>query len=97
MAPSIGSRWFSDEGVGNPASNLKREGEYQEMLRERCANDNHGRAIVTIRFCPSCGMVVNKNILARDCADEKHAESRRNRNAFCVDCGEQLLQGGSGR
>jgi len=67
------------------------------MLRERCPNDNHGRAIVTIRFCPNCGVVVNKNILARGCPDEKHAKSRRDRNTFCVDCGEQLFEPGTGR
>lgn len=64
------------------------------MLRERCANDNHGRAVVRIRFCPSCGVVLNEKILARGCAEEKHARSRRDRNTFCVDCGEQLLEAG---
>ena len=67
------------------------------MLRMRCSNDNHGRAVVTIRFCPTCGEVVNKTILGAGCADEKHAKSRRSRCTFCTDCGEQLLQGGAGR
>ena len=68
-----------------------------EMLRERCANDNHGRAVVRIRFCPNCGVVLNDKILATKCREENHASARRHRNTFCVDCGEQLLAGGSGR
>ena len=66
------------------------------MLREHCANDNHGRAVVTIRFCPNCGMVVNESILARRCPLEEHARMRRDRNAYCVDCGQGLVQGRSG-
>lgn len=96
-AASTGSRWFSDERAGNPTPNPRSEGEDQEMLRKRCANDNHGRTMVTIRFCPNCGVAVNRNIRATGCPEEKHARSRRDRNTFCVDCGKELLQGGSGR
>jgi len=60
------------------------------MLRERCANDNHGRAVVTVRFCPSCGLVVNEKILAKGCRQEKHAGMRRVRNTYCVDCGVRV-------
>jgi hypothetical protein len=67
------------------------------MLRERCPNDNHGRAVVTIRFCPNCGVVVNERILARGCSPEKHARMRRVRNTYCVDCGQTLAQKRSGR
>jgi hypothetical protein len=67
------------------------------MLRERCPNDNHGRAVVTVRFCPNCGVVVNESILARKCPLEKHARMRRVRNTYCVDCGQGLNQGRSGR
>ncbi len=67
------------------------------MLRTRCPNDNHGRAVVTVRFCPNCGMVVNESILAKNCPLETHARRRRGRNAYCVDCGQGLLQEGSGR
>jgi hypothetical protein len=63
-----------------------------EMLRRRCANDNHGRAIVTVRFCSSCGVVVNNNIRAARCLTERHATMRRAQSAFCVDCGERLIQ-----
>ena len=67
------------------------------MLRERCPNDNHGRAVVTVRFCPNCGVVVNESILARRCLVEKHARMRRVRNTYCMDCGQGLNQGRSGR
>ena len=67
------------------------------MLRERCPNDNHGRAVVTVRFCPNCGVIVNKRILAGGCSLEKHARRRRGRSTYCVDCGHGLAQGRSGR
>jgi hypothetical protein len=67
------------------------------MLRQRCANDNHGRPVVTVRFCPSCGDVVNRDIRATGCPQEKHASMRRSRSTYCVDCGERLIQGGWGR
>jgi hypothetical protein len=90
------SKWFLDKRAESLASNPRPNGEQQEMLRDRGANDNHGRAVVRIRFCPNCGVVVNKNILVTGCADERHAESRRSRNNFCVGCGEQLLHRGVG-
>ena len=62
------------------------------MIQERCANDNHRRAVVTVRFCPNCGMVVNANILVRGCLEEKHARMRRTRSIFCMDCGERIGQ-----
>jgi len=67
------------------------------MLRKRCSNDNHGRSVVTVRFCPTCGAVVNDRILARGCALEKHTRMRRVRKAYCVDCGQGLVQQRSGR
>jgi hypothetical protein len=67
------------------------------MLRDRCPNDNHGRSVVTVRFCPNCGVVVNKSILAKGCDPEKHARRRRVRNTYCVDCGQGLAQERPGR
>jgi hypothetical protein len=68
------------------------------MQRIRCANDNHGRAVVTVRFCASCGEVVNQRILARTCFTEKHATMRRSRSgAYCIDCGDRLLLDARGR
>jgi rRNA maturation protein Nop10 len=60
--------------------------------RERCWNDNHGRATVTVRFCPNCGEIVNRKIPARTCSEENHAKRRRARDSYCLDCGERLIQ-----
>ena len=67
------------------------------MLREHCPNDNHGRAVITIRFCPNCGVVVNESIRAKACTVAEHARRRRVRNIYCVDCGQGLVQQRSGR
>jgi hypothetical protein len=64
------------------------------MPRECCPNDNHGRAIVTVRFCPNCGEIVNGKITARGCSEEEHAIRRRARYPYCADCGKRLIQGG---
>ena len=37
--------------------------------------------------------VVNGKIPAQVCNEEKHSKSKRNRNAYCMDCGEQLNRG----
>ena len=62
------------------------------MVQKRCYNDNHGRAVVTVRFCSNCGQVVNNNIRAGHCPVEQHAKMRRSQSAYCVDCGERLTQ-----
>ena len=49
--------------------------------RERCPNDNHGRAVVTVRFCPNCGEVVNGKIPIGTCSEEQHAKRRRTQSA----------------
>jgi len=38
-----------------------------------------------------CGEVVNKDIHAIECGEQKHASQRRNRHKYCVDCGELLI------
>ena len=60
---------------------------------QRCENYNHGRLNVPVRFCPSCGGVVNQNLLIKKCTQDEHAKNRRERNTFCVRCGEQLIKG----
>jgi rRNA maturation protein Nop10 len=67
------------------------------VQRQICANDNHGRPVVTVRCCPNCGGVVNARIPARTCPEQEHAQARRAQRTFCVNCGEQLVQGGIGR
>jgi len=61
------------------------------MLQARCRNDNHGRSVVTVRFCCNCGTVVNKDIRSASCGQEKHARMRRSQNLYCMDCGERLV------
>ncbi len=59
---------------------------------DRCLNYNHGRSNVPVRFCSMCGEVVNNDISAKVCSEETHARKRRERNKYCMDCGEQLIQ-----
>jgi hypothetical protein len=48
----------------------------------RCRNYNHGRANAPVRFCPTCGEVVNNNISAEECSEQIAQQTR-------------LLRGGS--
>ncbi len=61
------------------------------MRREWCPNLNHRRSDAPVRYCPNCGEVVNANAPAKTCSDKKHAESRMNRDTYCVHCGLQLI------
>lgn len=56
-----------------------------------CPNFNHSNTIVTVRFCTMCGEVVNENIPSRKCTEEEHAKMRRERNEYCIHCGEELI------
>ena len=56
----------------------------------RCPNLNHGRSEPPIRACPMCGSIVNSRVLAKACSDARHAQLRRERNAYCADCGKHL-------
>jgi rRNA maturation protein Nop10 len=62
------------------------------LQRARCANDNHGRSVVTVRCCPSCGQIVNASIPTRRCPDETHAIARRVGNTYCVKCGDRVMR-----
>ncbi|MCP4600527.1 MAG: hypothetical protein GY847_08340 [Proteobacteria bacterium] len=55
-----------------------------------CQNLNHKRPNPQVRFCMSCGEVVNANIPIKHCSEAEHANKRKNRYIFCVDCGERL-------
>ena len=59
---------------------------------ERCENYNHGRWNAPVRSCPSCGGVVNQNLPIKKCTQDEHAKKRRERNKFCVHCGEELIK-----
>jgi rRNA maturation protein Nop10 len=52
---------------------------------------NHRRANSPVSHCPQCGGVVNAAIPVQHCSEAKHATSRRQQTAFCVDCGTQLI------
>jgi len=71
--------------------------EAKGVRREHCANDNHGRVVVTVRCCPNCGEIVNASILPRVCPEEDHARARRGRSTYCVNCGGHLVQKGLDR
>ena len=55
-----------------------------------CPNLNHRRSDAPVRFCPSCGTVVNIKVVAVRCPAIRHDTQRRNQSLFCVDCGERL-------
>ena len=57
-----------------------------------CPNFNHRRRSIPVRFCPRCGDGVDGEIPIRQCGEEAHAIKRRNRQTYCVDCGERLAQ-----
>jgi predicted RNA-binding Zn-ribbon protein involved in translation (DUF1610 family) len=57
----------------------------------RCSNLNHRRPDAPVRFCPSCGSVVNARVGQGHCTAAQHDLSRKNHSAFCVDCGEVLI------
>ena len=56
-----------------------------------CENMNHRRANSPVRHCPQCGGIVNRQVGRQHCIENKHAASRRQQTAFCVDCGERLI------
>ena len=62
------------------------------MRSNRCDNFNHRRPTAPVRCCPQCGDEVNSQIGIKRCHESEHAEARRQRNAFCVHCGEELIK-----
>ena len=60
------------------------------MAQTRCPNFNHGRANAPVRCCPVCGEPVNAAIRAKRCTSGEHDTRRRNRDAYCIDCGAVL-------
>lgn len=59
--------------------------------RTPCDNLNHRRRDAPVGHCPQCGLVVNAQRPAKTCSEIAHAAARRDRAAYCVDCGEQLI------
>ncbi len=60
------------------------------MNTERCPNMNHSRSNAPVKYCPTCGEVVNKAVPQRGCTEEKHAARRKGQDRYCVDCGKTL-------
>ena len=56
-----------------------------------CDNLNHRRANAPVAHCPQCGGVVNEDIRPILCTEPQHAVARRHHAAFCVHCGQQLI------
>jgi len=56
-----------------------------------CKNLNHRRADAAVAHCPDCGSVVNASRRRLRCPDIEHDTARRQRSAYCVHCGTQLI------
>lgn len=56
---------------------------------EHCRNLNHGRLNVPINYCPDCGARFASRPTAT-CSSQHHADFRRQRYKFCIDCGIKL-------
>ena len=56
-----------------------------------CENLNHRRTPAPVRHCRACGGIVNERVDAQQCRETHHATARRQRAAYCVDCGAQLI------
>lgn len=56
-----------------------------------CNNLNHRRSNAPVGYCPQCGGVVNPDIRAEACDEDKHATARRRQSVFCIHCGLQLI------
>lgn len=56
-----------------------------------CKNLNHRRTDAPVGHCPDCGGVVNPSLHRLQCPDIEHDTARRQRSAYCVHCGAQLI------
>lgn len=62
-----------------------------KLAKVNCRNMNHGKANPPISFCPNCGeKFVSGSVNGGRCDDEKHRSRRKERSAFCQDCGKKL-------
>jgi hypothetical protein len=61
-------------------------------VANQCPNLNHRRTDAPVRFCPSCGGVVNANVRPVRCLASQHDVQRRNQSVFCIHCGERLAE-----
>ena len=61
--------------------------------KTKCPNLNHTKANVVIRFCCSCGEVVNAKLHVRSCTEISHKMQIKERIKYCMDCGKPLFKG----
>lgn len=59
--------------------------------RNACKNLNHRRSDAPVGHCPDCGGLVNGSFHRVGCSDVDHDLARRQRSAYCVNCGVQLV------
>lgn len=55
----------------------------------RCPNMNHARTNSHVKFCPTCGEKISLQA-SGFCDRVKHQSLRKNRLAFCTNCGKNL-------
>lgn len=59
-----------------------------------CRNLNHGRANVSVNFCPECGQRFASRgqgiSSSSTCDAQKHMDYRKQRLNFCMNCGAKL-------
>ena len=69
---------------------LNRGYDPRRKIMSNCTNLNHNKMNVAVRFCSACGEVVNQKIKKQTCSSSIHGQRRKDRSAFCTDCGEKL-------
>ena len=63
----------------------------ESRRRKPWENLNHRRTQAPVHHCPACGDIVNQAVRPQQCNESRHATARRQRTAYCVDCGSQLI------
>jgi predicted RNA-binding Zn-ribbon protein involved in translation (DUF1610 family) len=91
----------STEGAGPPERSSRRRSPValsvgrahgDRAAMRLCSNLNHRRSDAPVRFCPSCGEIVNGKVSIARCGSARHDAQRRGQSIFCVDCGERLIK-----
>lgn len=62
------------------------------MQPNACLNQNHRRTQPPVRYCASCGEIVNDQLVVKKCSIEEHNKERRDMYKFCVHCGVALAR-----
>jgi hypothetical protein len=58
-------------------------------MAQRCRNLHHRIAYPPVRYCPTCGAVVNRELAKKECTRESHARVMVPVVRFCVHCGQE--------